>query len=355
MQGGFSFCGVDIGRLGLEYVPTIEDAYIYSGSTYSLSEEAFEGHHGGYFFGTTVEPKIFSLRCMFQEKNINHGLLSTIESFFRRGRTGKLIFEKNDWLWYSATVVEIDTSSLINYMNGFVTITLKAYYPFGRCDSVYLTDGLEFNRSIIENTGLLNQEMTPANQFGVISENTSFLLYNGGNEYAACAIELAGSAGSGVTIVNHTTGQKARFVCFSRDDTTDAGKTIISDALNGKTVLTNGKDAELKFIYHDSGFIELAPSFPIERSVLVNWKSNSDRVTGLDVFDLNMIGKFIYICGKWRKIISVIDSGTIQINDTVSKTGTGITSIVTMNEMSVELGADAALTTLNFRYSTTFK
>lgn len=60
MQGGFSFCGTDIADLGLEYVPETANTYVFAGSDYKIHEQVFDGHHGGYYYGSTVSPKVFT-------------------------------------------------------------------------------------------------------------------------------------------------------------------------------------------------------------------------------------------------------------------------------------------------------
>ena len=107
MQGGFSFCGVDIAKFGLEYVPPLDQTYVFGGAPYEVHQETFDAHHGGYFYGTTVQPKDFTLKCLYQDLHIAHGSLTAIENFFRRGKTGRLVFAQRDWLWYTATVVGI--------------------------------------------------------------------------------------------------------------------------------------------------------------------------------------------------------------------------------------------------------
>lgn len=122
MQGGFSFCGTDIADLGLEYVPDNANTYVFAGSDYKVNEQVFDGHHGGYFYGSTVQPKVFTLRCIYEETHINDGILTRVENFFRRGRSGRLVFKKRPWVYYVATVTGLDTSSITNYLNGIVTI-----------------------------------------------------------------------------------------------------------------------------------------------------------------------------------------------------------------------------------------
>lgn len=356
MQGGFSFCGVDIAKFGLEYVPPLDQTYVFGSAPYEVHQETFDAHHGGYFYGTTVQPKDFTLKCFYQDLHIAHGSLTAIENFFRRGKTGRLVFEHRDWLWYTATVVGVDLSDLRNYRNGFVTITLRAYYPFARHDYISLGDSNIFNYYIAANTGLLSDSETPETSFNNITESKNIMLYNGGSERAGVAIAIAGDAGEdGVTITNHTTGQTAKFVAFTKSATTDVDKYIVSDAINGKTVLTDGSSSQHCFMYHDHGFIELAPSYPVERDVYVVYDKGSNRVSaiGVELGD-DVIGKHMVIGGEYRKIIDKEDE-TLIIDTAATSNGAGYANIVTMNEISVELSNGAQLTKLNFIYKPTFQ
>lgn len=356
MQGGFSFCGVDIAKLGLEYVPTLDQTYVFSGSAYEVHQEVFDAHHGGYYYGATVQPKDFTLKCLYQDQKVIQGNLSVIENVFRRGRTGRLIFQQREWLWYAATVVNVDLMDLRNYQNGFVTITLRAYYPFARHDHLYIDDNNMFDKYIELNTGLLSSAETPTTSIGPITENTDFLLYNGGSERAGVAIAIAGEAGEdGVTITNHTTGHTAKFVAFTKALTSGAGKYIVSDAINGKTVLTDGTQSERSFIYHDHGFIELAPSFPIERNVYVSCKAGSNQISVIgDLLLDNVVGRHIMIDGAWSKIIGLTEN-TLTVDRTISADDACYTNIVTMNEISVTLSAGAELTKFDVVYKPTFQ
>ena len=356
MQGGFSFCGVDIAKYKLEYVPTLDQTYVFAGSNYEANQEVFDAHHGGYFYGTTVQPKDFILRCYFQDEHVSHGILTAIENFFRRGKTGKLVFENRKWLWYVATVVDIDLSDLRNFRNGFVTVTMRAYYPFARCEHNWLPEDHLISDYIVANSGLLVEWATPKASFENITESTDILLYNGGGETACVAVELAGEAGEGVTITNKTTGQTCRMVAFTKADTSDVGKYIIVDSLNGKTVLTDGSTAERSFRYHDYGFIELAPSCPIERDVYVSYAKGSDMVTVIsEQLGDDSVGKHIMIGAKWYKIVALHDESTLILESPVDVEGFDYTNIVTMNEVHIELTSGSELTKLNFVYKPTFQ
>lgn len=357
MRGGFSFCGVDIADLGLEYAPSLSDTYVFGNSGYDVHQEEFDGHHGGYLYGTTVKPKDFMLRCYFEDAHIAAGILAKVEGFFSRGRTGKLIFDKRDWLWYTATVVGIDTRDLRNYKNGFVTINMRAFYPFARHDYCSIGADNRYAEYLAKNSGLLKADMTPETAVSApISSSTSLLLYNGGTENASVAIAIAGNAGEGVTITNKTTNQACRFVAFTKADTTNAGKHIILDGMNGKTMITDGTEREYCFLYHDYGFIELAPSFPIERDVTAAYKQNESavRIQNLTASD-SAIGKHIYLENGWRKIVGIDEIGKYTVDHTFLSNGSSLTDIVTMNEIDIELSYGAELTKLEFIYKPTFQ
>lgn len=333
MSGGFSFCGIDCGDLGLEYAPSMQDMYVFREGTYGVHEEAFDAHHGGFYYGNTVKPKDFTLRCIFQDTEVLEGIIARCTRFFRRGRTGKLIFDKRPWLWYVATVVSIDVSQFTNHFNGFFTITMRAYYPFARHRDLYL--GPDASEEMKNNTGLIEDKYMPfvdilnnkrvKKDWGqrpsvndrVYRETESgtpylhfskgvprkALLYNGGTEYAPVAIEIAGDVGDGLTITNLTTKQSCSFVGMTKTATSDAGKYLVCDSQTGKTLLTNGETSELNFLYHHEGFIDLAPSFPVWRdqtmtmnykTVYMDWKDAQGNVVN-DKFNDEYIGKYLWV------------------------------------------------------------
>lgn len=359
MQGGFTFCGTDIHTLGLEYAPDNAHTYVYGKSPAKIHEISYDAHDGGYFYGTSTSPKEFSLRCYFEEKHINEGVLTRIEQFFTPGRTGKQVFKKRPWVYYVATVTSLDTSLITNYLNGIVTITQKAYYPYGQHEGTSLTD-LDLNDPIIlHNSALLADDRTPVNYYGSIdeplTEQTSILLYNGGTIPAAVAIEIAGSVGKGVSIYNRATKQMCRFVALSKATTSDVGKYVISDAINGKTVLTDGKTSQLSYQYHDYGFLNLKPAYPIFRNISVSYEGGTEIKAEDDaIFSKDMVGQHIFVNNRWIKIAAVPSSSAITVEENVGAAGSETTEIVTMNEIIVTPDSNMELTKINFIYSPTF-
>ena len=145
-------------------------------------------------------------------------------------------------------------------------------------------------------------------------------------------------------------------IAFTKENTDDAGKYIVVDGLNGKTVLTDGSTAERSFAYHDHGFIELAPSCPVERDVYISYVSGSTSVTiiGAQISE-SAIGRYIMVGSDWKKIIDILEGNIVIVNTPAEEDGFEYSNIVTMNEVSIELSAGADLSRLNFVYKPTFQ
>ena len=363
MIGGFTFCGIDIADIGLEYAPEQKDTYVYAPTKANVHEETFEGHDGGYSYGAYKEPKVFTLRCFYEEKHIARGVMAKFYNLFRVGKSGMLIFKRRPWCYYYATVTEIDADDMRNYMNGLIVITMKAYYPFARGVEINgrLFTNLEtdlYHDEIMLNTGLLDKPgMELPTSFGSNSSPiTSQLivpLYNPGTENAKVSLMIAGQAGDGVTIYNRTTDQTCRYVAFN----TSGGEYIYTDGINGKTILDNGSTKTLAFLYHDYGFIELAPSFPVKRKVILSYSGTT--VTTYNILYDNEVhkewykDKYIFLGGRWYKILRCQDPHTLLLT-TSAGAGRCITSIVKMNEIVITPTQGSSITKLNFIYKPTF-
>lgn len=360
MDNSFSFCGTDVTVFGLHYAPVLQNTYVYQGATGTPNEVSFDGHHGGYYFGTSMKPKIFSLRCYFENTHINNGLLSKITSFFKSGKTGKLVFQNRSWVWYIATVVSCDVSNIISYMNGYVTITMKAYYPFGRCDFMYVPDDQVLYPYIRDNSGLVEKLQMPKYVFENITNKTDFLLHNGGSQYAHVSIMLKGDIGQGVIIRNKTTGNECKLIKPSNDSLGD-GQYLICDALTGKTIIKNEETEEARpaFMWHDHGFIELEPSCPVGRDVYVQFEAGSKTAS---VFNETIDYAGYHIAQpvgndewKWIKIEEVTNESKIKMEEEATETVSPTTVIAKMNEMEIIPVSSMNISKISFIYKPTFE
>lgn len=363
-NGGFTFNGVPCKRFGIEYAPELTDTYVYNGDKFKNSEESFDAHDGGYYYGSTVETKEFTLRCFYEETEINDGILTKIASFFRRGTTGRLVFDSRPWLWYVATVTSVETTKITNYLNGYVTIKMKAYYPYARYDYLFLNTGDSSYDNIIANSALLPEDITPItiiNNQDPITQQTNFLLYNGGTEKAKLAIKIQGTAGTGgITIANATNRQKMRIVNMN----TGNNGYYVCDGLTGKCMFND----DMKFEWHDYGFIELEPAYPIDRNIhatAVTENTTLKLITDY-MFLPTDIGRYvnIYIDGdeptnSWHEIKSYsfdteLNKYIAVLDGSISEDTECDINIVTMNNIIVTPGTTMSISYLEFIYKPTF-
>jgi len=365
MRGGFSFCGTDIADLGLEYIPELKDTNVYRPAKANIHEETFEGHDGSYIYGANKEAKEFVLRVYFEQKTIDRGFMSRFYNLFRPGKSGKLIFQRRPWCYYYVTVTDVDESELTNFMNGIITITMKAAYPFGRCESLYNTYKDPYHEAIMLNTALFDQqEIVPTTTFtfGTSSQpqtsEARIVLANPGTERAKVSIIAAGNAGKGVVIRNETTGQECKLVAMTAEKTTDAGKHVLIDGINGKTSLVaEDGSSEYAFLYHDHGFIELSPAYPCLREVFVTY--NGPFVEVLNKLSSDYTNYYIYLENDWRKIMKQEDNVLVLENATLPSgeflpSGNCQTTIIRMNEITIKPVTNMYLSKLSFIYKPTF-
>lgn len=356
VYGGFSFCGVNIYNLGLSFAPELEDTNIFVPNGIQTHIETFDGHDGGYYYGMWREPKEFTLRCYFEEKNIDRGIMTQIYGLFKPGRSGRLIFDRRPWCYYNATVTDVDVSELTNYLNGLVTIHMKAMYPFARSD-IKVNTRAEMNHDIImQNSAVFDKpEMDMATEYTNLTEQTEIKLCNQGTERAALGIAIAGDVGAGVTIANKTTGQVCKIVALSKAVTTDVNKVLLIDPINGKTVLTGPTGTSMAFMFHEKGFLSLESSYPAIRDIYADY-SLGTSIHIANIFTEDAIGKYIFIDNKWRKIVSQPDRHTITVSaaDTIRKTWQERTTIISLNEIVITPVSTMDITSLKFIYKPTY-
>lgn len=357
MKGGFTFCGTDIADLGIEYAPEIEETYVYRPGESSVHEQEFEGHDGGYYYGVDRKPKEFTLRCIFEETVIDKGFLSRIHALFRVGRSGKLIFKRRPWCYYYVTVTEFNDREITNYLNGVLTVKMKAYYPYARCDTVYNLRTDLYHENVMANSALYDiPGMAPPTSFSDLSEETHILLGNPGTEPAAVTIVAAGYSGAGVLIKNKTTDQEMKLVAMPDSDMWNT-KQVRIDGLSGKTTLDemDGEeivDSSVNFLYHGYGFIQLAPGYPAVRNIYIEYSPGS-HIHSSRVLTDDYVGLFLYADKGWHKIVDQ-DKNSFTIANRIENPGRLRTTIMTMNEITIKPVSSMNLSKLSFVFKPTF-
>lgn len=320
--------------------------------------------------------------------------MTKILNFYKRGRTGRLVFDKRPWVWYNATVTDVDISQMMNYRNGLVVITMKAYYPFGRSDITHIPEeSYESKYEIADleaNSALMpGMEWDTTQDFAAeqpITEQESFLLYNPGTERAAAAIRIQGDLSEGVRIYNKQTGQMCVISGLNTLSGEHAGKTLVIDSLSGKVLLTTpGSDTvEYGFLYHDNGFIDVDSNYPAYRDIVIKGvpaeEGEPQTLTTDAVFIDDVVGRYVTfvergsstsllgysIVGQARlntvpsdeivaaKILAVNDD-KLTIDHRLESIVNDATDIAFYNEIIVSpIGTEMNITSLVFDYKPTY-
>ncbi len=354
MAGGFTFCDTDIGSLGLYYVPELADTFVYRPAETQSHIETFEGHNGGYFYGSWYSPKEFTLRCYFENYKIDKGIMAQIYALFRVGRSGKLIFDRRPWCYYYATVTDPTTEDFTNYENGVITVHMRAMYPYARSDIVKNNRAEKYHDQMMGNTAVFEKDdMLLPTTYTDITSPCQLIIANQGTERAALGVAVAGNVGDGIIIANNTTGQSCKLVAIKKKDTTNVNKEVIVDPINGKTMLVGAGEKKLAFLYHEYGFLELETSFPAIRNLYINCLG-STRINVANILNENMIGKYIFAAGSWRKITNQPDRHTLIVNSAVPAGKTERTMVIRMNEISITPITTMDLSSLRFIYKPTY-
>lgn len=105
----------------------------------------------------------------------------------------------------------------------------------------------------------------------------------------------------------------------------------------------------MAFVFHDEGYITLAPCTPFIRSFPVAYTAGSSIVTSLDTFQPSMVGQFIYLDG-WKRIRQINNEHTAVISAAMPESGTAETPVVTMNEIEIS-GENIDLTAFEISYT----
>lgn len=347
-SGSFSFCGVDISTLGLSYAPGMSDTFVYRPAEAQSHIESFDGKDGGYYYGSWYEPKDFILRCYFEETSIDKGIMGKVYSLFHVGKSGKLVFERRPWCYYYATVTDPIQTDFTNYLNGLITIHMKAMYPFARSDIMTSLRTGKDHEMLMANSAVFDKpDMELPNQYD-LNKTSRIILANPGTERAALGFEIWGDTGTGVVIENKTTGQKCKMVAITPAETTNKNKKVLVDPISGKVILHGAGTKELAFKYHEFGFLELESAYPAVRDIYV--KDSDGSSMSVNLLRENVIGKYIFLKTGWSKIIDQPDKNTlIAEKHSVFQEGFH-TMVESMNEITI-----TPITTMNIHLNFIFK
>ena len=216
--------------------------------------------------------------------------------------------------------------------SGTFAATFTCYDPFGRLLKTTLdTDPSE---SELSETGMLSAEMMSD---APTEDGSFFLLYNPGTETGHTVFRIAGEVGNdGLLIRSLTTGQRCKVVNLKADSLLEgACRELDSEKCQTRIVL--GEESELAFLFHDGGYITLAPCLPFVRTIKVSHTAGSNMVYSDRAFAPHMKGQYLFL-DSWKCIRQVTDANTIILSAPVERTGMTDTPVVTMNEIEITGG-----------------
>lgn len=358
----FSFKYTDISEYGLHYAPERNDWHIW-GNDFKVIEKIVDSRDGGQHYGSTVQPKQFSLRCYFEE--ITEYQLAMVYSLFKKDAYGPLVFDERPWLTYTATVTK--PPEIVKYpahngtYSGTVVFGMTAYNPFGYSTEHY-TDSLSMDSRVLEKidqfmatTGIVSMATAPVNS--TISDTSpataQFKHYylNGGDAPAQTTITIAGDVGTGIDIYNYATKQTCRVIGLTDANTTNIGEALTINSQDGSCYMwMSGSNG---YRYHDKGYIQMAPNVPIYRNVGFYYDGEGNITSDSGPLSPLMENKHIYIDGGWRQIVGVFIN-TAWIDIFGGTPGNYVSDIITLNPIIVTPVTTMNLTMFDVSYSHTF-
>lgn len=358
MASGFSFRGTHISTLNMGYAPSPEDIFIWN-TVFSAHDDTNDGFDGGHWHSSTAEPKKFSLRCYFEDAT--EMMITGMKALFARDAYGKLIFDDRIWMYYNARVVSAPSVKIYKTALGYsgeITLELRAYNPTGFMEDT-LTGGYTSlgpgYENIAQVSALLPTAAMPQRLFNYTASpktsQFSVLLLNAGDAPANTIIQLQGNA-SVIDIVNNTTKQTCRVVNMTDATTTDNSGYLNIDSRAGRTYLSAASFVESAEIYHDRGFITLAPAYTkIATMVNLDGQLINSPTGGLSGTE----GKYIRVNGVWDKIVEVVSDTQVATAASRAAQNNVQAYITTLNEIVISPAPTMTLRRLNFIYQHTFQ
>ena len=343
-MGGFSYNGVHCEDLGLYYAPNAA-ARMLSTPSYKPNTQAVTAHPGAYWYGNTVDARVFTLECYYEDATVAQ--TEEILQWLDRNSHGQLIFDDRPYVYYLVRPSKAPTGN--RYVghcactspdelvySGTLTLEFTAYDPFGYMN--FNTVG-DWDEEAVQATGILTDAMMPENTTAL----GNHLIYNPGTEACPLRITLAGSAPNGLTITNYSTGDVCTILSLPEND------ALVIDGYTGLVALNSNHNPA--FSYHDDGYIHLTSCVPYHRNVEISWTQGSTAITSDGKFRKRDEGSYIWLAGEWRKIVQVNNNDQAVLNLAVAQaSGTEAAFMGKMNEIYIS-GDGAELTQLDFDYT----
>lgn len=306
----------------------------------------YSSRDGGTYHGTRRKPIDFALPCFYEE--ITRADKEKILRWLAPGAKGMLKLDDRPYCHYDVVIggdLKIDeypvtTPDGVRY-SGIFTIYFVAYEPAAVLEVITADSG-----EVFEQTNAIPAAYMPAVP---TTDSTEFFVYNPGDVETGLTIRVAGEGE--VTFTNVASGQICKVVGLTDVLTTDAGKWITIDGEKLQTRYEGNATSEVNYAYHDDGYLSLIPGNAGKKFFSVSYIAGEGSVMcDTPAFQVEDIGKYIYLAGDWREIIYVQDEYTAETRWLAETSGTDVTMLAEMNRILVTRGDGAILSKLEIEY-----
>ena len=338
-MSGFTYNGVHSSKYGLYYTMTWDEKW-FSDAEYEVYDADVDWKHGGYYYGSRAKVRVFTLKCYFEE--IDVATRQAIKRWLGRETAGRLIFDEMPFVYWNVRPGKVPVGNWYLDNNethsGTVTITFKAYEPFGRLLRKYNTESSPDDGA--ENyVDILSVDDMPA---APTTGGTSFEVYNPGTESCGLTIELAGETENPIRFFNE--GNKT--YC-SFESLPPQGMRVRIDGETGYVTayIPGSDDVENGYAYHDKGVVRLSPNYGrsgvVYEYIGINGNTHSFQLSGYTV-DNHLVGGSLFLDelpGVVFNIVAISDA-TNRVYCSMTGSGTvpeyGECTLRTVNKIKIE-------------------
>lgn len=249
---GFTYNGRHSSEFGLYYKQTAEDKW-FKDPEYDVYDANIDWRHGGYYYGSRVKVRTFTIECFFEEIDVQ--TRQRIKQWLKYNTSGRLIFDDKPFIYWKVFPAKVPVGNwyLDNYEthSGTVTITFNAYEPFGylvrNSNPTWMNDGST------DYCNLINTSEMPS---APTTSSTSFDVYNPGTEECGLSIEIGGSTSNPIRFYNNRNMTSCEIKSLPSNNVSlhiDGETGFVAVLSAGSTTYENG------FQYHNKGYVKLTP------------------------------------------------------------------------------------------------
>ena len=343
-MNGFTYNGVHCADLGCAYIPDAA-ANWFPSPDIDISEDEVAWRDGGYYYNTRRKQRTFTLNCYFE--GITMKGRERIRRWLDEKKSGWLVFDDREYVKYKVRPAKVVTGKIYlettdyeygDLYDGTFSVTFEAEDPIGYLTK--LTDDDLIRTDETHGCNLIPASMMPS-QPAVTDRD--FIIYNQGTIPCYPVIRIAGTAATGLDIINNTNGT----MCQLRG-LPESG-TLVIDCGKGLVTTEDGNTTEITFSYHSQGYISLAPNDQLNFSATIEYTSGSTAAVLYTGCQEDLTGYYVYLDDAWNKIMSMDADGNIVLKTAAASTGVEQAHIGRMNEISIR-GTSVTLTELGYSY-----